>query len=365
MISIAIWCLILLYLLELLILRIGLNRADRISVRESYTPRISIIVAARNEEDFIGDCVHSLLKVDYPKDSLEIIIVNDGSTDRTAEIVTSIAKDNSHIQLVSSIPGSGNLKGKANALDQGIAQSTGEILMFTDADCTVQSSWVKETIKYFTPEVGIVGGYTILEAHRTFEGIQTLDWLFLFSLASAAIGWNKPLTVIGNNLSMTRKAYQKTGGYDAIPFSVTEDYAIVQAVLSRTAYSVRFPLNPKSTIVSKACQSFAHLYRQKQRWGVGGLDMVAFGFLIMALGWMAKVAFIVSIFYLSFIQWLPLLVMMILGEMLFLSKTTKLFRIGKIAKYFPAFFIYFLVYVLILPFVAFFSKHILWKERKL
>jgi 1,2-diacylglycerol 3-beta-glucosyltransferase len=361
----AIGSLITLYFLELLILRIGLNRADRIPVRNTYSPRVSIIVAARNEEEFIGECVRSLLKIDYPTESLEIIIVNDGSTDRTAEIVESIMKDYSHVKLLSSTPGIGNLKGKANAIDHGIAQSTGEILMFTDADCKVQSSWVKETVKYFTPEVGIVGGFTILEAERTFEGIQTLDWLFLFSLASATIGWNKPLTVIGNNLSMTRKAYQQTGGYNAIPFSVTEDYAVVQAVLARTQYHVRFPLNPQTTIISRACQSLSHLYRQKQRWGVGGLDMVAYGFLIMAIGWLAKMAFLSSFFYLSFIQWLLLLVLMALGEMLFILKPLIRFRVRRILKYFPVFFVYFFCYVFIIPFVAFFSKHILWKERML
>ena len=348
-----------------MILRIGLNRADRIPVRDSYYPRVSIIVAARNEEEFIGKCIQSLLKIDYSTESLEIIVVNDGSTDRTAEIIGSTVMGHPHVKLLSSTPGTCDLKGKANALEQGIAQSSGEILMFTDADCIVQPSWVKETVKYFTPDVGVVGGFTILEAHRTFEGIQTLDWLFLFSLAAATVSWNKPLTVIGNNLSMTKKAYQKTGGYKTIPFSVTEDYAIVQAMLTRTKYGVRFPMNPHSTIVSKACQSFSHLYRQKQRWGVGGIDMVPLGFLIMALGWVAKIAFIVSLFYLSFIQWLPLLVLMALGEMLFISKPMIRFREGRILKYFPVFFVYFFSYVIIIPFIAFFSKHILWKERML
>jgi cellulose synthase/poly-beta-1,6-N-acetylglucosamine synthase-like glycosyltransferase len=365
MIIIVIWFLIIVYVLELLIMRIGINRADRIPVRDAYSPRVSIIVAARNEEEFIGGCVRSLLKIDYPKESLEIIIVNDGSTDRTAEIVESISKDHIHIKLISSIPGIGNLKGKANALDQGITQSSGDILMFTDADCTVQPAWVKNTVRYFTPDVGIVGGFTILNAHRIFEGIQSLDWLFLFSLASAAVGWNKPLTVIGNNLSMTKEAYQKTGGYGVIPFSVTEDYAIVQAVLTRTTFRVRFPLDPRVAITSQACQSFTQLYHQKQRWGVGGLDMIAFGFVIMALGWIGKMALILSLFFIGFVHWFPLLLLMMLGEMLFISKSMIRFRIGRFFKYFPPFFVYFFCYVLIIPFVAFFTKHIYWKERRL
>ena len=77
--------------------------------------------------------------------------------------------------MITAVPGKGNMRGKANALAQGIRQSSGEILMFTDADCIVPPRWVRKTVQYFTDEVGIVGGFTLLKANRTFEGIQSLD----------------------------------------------------------------------------------------------------------------------------------------------------------------------------------------------
>ena len=365
MIIIVIGSLIILYVVELIIFRIGLAKTDRVPFVENYQPMVSVIVAARNEEDFIGECISSLLQIDYPKNKLEIIIVNDGSTDRTAEIIESFRTTHPEVTLLTASFGSGNLRGKANALSQGIEQSTGTILMFTDADCQVQPAWVKETVKYFTPNVGIVGGFTILDAHRSFEGMQMLDWIFLFGLASATAGWKKPLTIIGNNLSMTREAYDATGGYTMIAFSVTEDCAIVQAILTRTKYSVRFPVNSQTVVTSRACQSLSHLYRQKQRWGVGGLDMPLFGFMIMAIGWVAKSALILGILFYGVTKLILLAAIMALAEIMFLWMLLRSFHAIKYLKYFPVFFFYLFVYVILLPFVAITSKRILWKERKL
>ena len=188
------------------------------------------------------------------------------------------------------------MRGKANALAQGIHQSSGEILLFTDADCTVPRQWVRTTVQYFTDDVGVVGGFTLLKANRIFEGIQSLDWIFLFSLASSMAGLNRPLTAIGNNVGIRRAAYTAVGGYEVIPFSVTEDYALVHTIYQNTTYRVVFPINPETVVISSACRTLHHLYHQKQRWGVGGLDMVFRGKVIGIIGWLAKTGMIVTAF---------------------------------------------------------------------
>ena len=356
---------VIIYFIQLIILRIGMNIADRASIVEHYEPKVSIIVAARNEENFINDCLVSLVQLEYPIEKLEIIIVNDGSTDKTPEIIQTYLKAYSNMRTLSTTQGDGNLRGKTNAIAQGLAASNGEIIMFTDADCRVPVGWVREIVKYFDTTTGIVGGFTLLDARRPFEGMQSLDWFFLFGLASSTVGWDIPLTVIGNNLSISRKAYNETGGFQSIPFSVTEDYALVQAMLQRTKYKIKFPVNPNTLVRSRACQSLNHLYRQKQRWGVGGLDMVVRGLLITAVGWIAKFCLLVGLFYSSLIIWLTAFFIMLFGELIFLLKPLRKLGTINYLKHFPFFIVYFFIYVLVLPIVAYTSKKVIWKERDL
>jgi len=354
-----------LYLLELLFLMIGLKKANRVSIIGDFEPAVSVIVAARNEEHVIRECIESLLKIEYPAEKLEIIIVNDSSTDGTPEIVRSYCDSNRGLKMVSTNPGKGNLRGKSNAISHGIEASIGEILMFTDADCRVPASWVRETVKYFDKSTGIVGGFTLLDADNWFEGMQSLDWIFLFGLASSTAGWKIPLTVIGNNFSIRRLAYSQTGGMANIPFSVTEDYALVQAVLRRTEYEIRFPVNPLALVRSRACHNMNHLFRQKQRWGVGGLDAVPRGFIITAIGWAAKMTLLLTLTISFWHIWLSAAIIMLLAETLFITEPLRKLGIVRKMKYFPPFLFYFFLYVLIIPFVAYFSKKIVWKERHL
>ncbi len=343
---------------------LGLRRAEDLTVDNTLEPSVSVIVAARNEELFIAGCVESLLRLDYPPDKLQIIVVNDSSTDRTGEILAGYVS-NPLLHVVETTPGAGTLRGKTNAVVTGMRAARGEIVLLTDADCIVRPDWVRETVRYYTPETGIVGGFTLLRAGTLFERIQALDWIFLFAIASGAAAWGMPLTVVGNNFAIRRKAYDQTGGYETIPFSVTEDYALVRAMLRRTAYRVRFPLNPNTLIESYPCTDFMHLFRQKQRWGVGGLDMALSGMLIMAAGWCARLLLLCTIAVVPTAATCTAAVILLGGDLFFLLKPLRTFSRLRLLRSFLPFELYLTVYALILPFVALVSRNIIWKERQL
>ena len=97
-------------------------------------PKISVIVAARNEEANIGRCLHALVHQDYPASSFEIIVVDDRSTDRTASIVHNYCVHNSSVKLISLTQLSSDLPPKKNALNEAIERSRFDIVAFTDAD---------------------------------------------------------------------------------------------------------------------------------------------------------------------------------------------------------------------------------------
>jgi mycofactocin glycosyltransferase len=100
-------------------------------------PFVSVVVPVRNGEGTISDCLNSLLRMDYPRERREIVVVDNGSTDRTAQIVDGFAVR--HLRE--------GRRGVSHARNRGIAESRGEILAFIDADCTVSTHWLAELVR--------------------------------------------------------------------------------------------------------------------------------------------------------------------------------------------------------------------------
>ena len=223
-------------------------------------PTVAIVVAARDEEATIGRCLDALLAQDYPPERLEIVVADDGSSDRTAAIVRSrmprrlaVAGDDApaeppadapRVRLVSVPEATGTLHGKANALHTAIGTTTAEVVLVTDADCAAPPLWARATAAPFAdPAVGLVCGLARLDPRpgRPFDRIQALDWTLLIGAVSALAEAGMPATGMGNNMAVRRTVYDATGGYPALPFSVTEDFTLVRAVAERTVARVLVP----------------------------------------------------------------------------------------------------------------------------
>ena len=115
----------------------------------SSQPTVSIIVPVRDGESTIAGCLDAILAADYPADRREILVVDNGSTDGTASLIR--ARQVTYLHEPQ--------PGVSNARNRGIAESTGDILSFVDADCLVEPQWLTELVRPFEdPEVGAVAG---------------------------------------------------------------------------------------------------------------------------------------------------------------------------------------------------------------
>jgi cellulose synthase/poly-beta-1,6-N-acetylglucosamine synthase-like glycosyltransferase len=124
-------------------------------------PAVSIIIAARNEESNLPAKLENLLLLEYPRERLQIVIVSDGSTDRTATIL-----NEHHATIVPVILTQSN--GKASALNEAVKHSTGDILMFQDARQLIEPGALRELVSCFAdPEVGAVSGELLLETNSS------------------------------------------------------------------------------------------------------------------------------------------------------------------------------------------------------
>src|SRR5665213_1181310 len=171
-------------------------------------PLCTVLVCARDEERNIEQCLASLDAINYPKERLEVLIVDDKSTDRTPEILQEWKARMPNLTVLRTGEEVLNLRGKVNALTQGMDAARGEFVMITDADSRVLPNWVREYLKYYDANTGMVASITLLEQKRFLDGIQSIDWSYLLGLAMASANINIPLSVIGNKISVRRAAYE-------------------------------------------------------------------------------------------------------------------------------------------------------------
>lgn len=127
----------------------------------AYLPHVSVIVPVYNGERTIEDCIRSLLALDYPKEKLELLVVNNASTDRTPEVLCCY---DSALRIVCE-----KKRGPAAARNKGLVHARGEVVAFTDADCVVDHSWLRHLVAPLQDHhIGIVGGRNLAKRPANF-----------------------------------------------------------------------------------------------------------------------------------------------------------------------------------------------------
>lgn len=350
------------YFIQTVIFLVGANKKfPRLAYAD--LPSASVIVAARNEEVNILRCLESLDKLTYPEGRLEIILVDDHSTDKTGAIIDEFISGKPRFKKISAEKEFGKLRGKTNALANGIEVAKNDIILTTDADCAVSPKWAETITSYYTEKVAVVNGFTDQVADDSFSGMQNLDFLYLLTVASGCININNPITCIGNNMSYLRKAYLEVGGYQNLPFSVTEDFVLLNAIRNLKKYKLIYPLDADALVTSLACKDWKSLNRQKKRWGVGGLRVPITGYTVLVSGFVAHVCILLFPFFFSLTGLYYIFLKLLLDYLLLKMISSKL-RLKNAMKYFFHFELYYLVYVVVLPLVVFVNRKVEWKGRK-
>lgn len=350
------------YFFQSFIFAIGVQKNFQ-QINEEELLTATVIVAARDEEKNILRCLESLNKLVYPEGKLEIILVDDRSTDKTGEIINKFIKGKERFKKIISKEPKGKLKGKTNALASGIEVAKGEIIFTTDADCSVKPTWIIKTASYYKDYVAMVNGFTTQESVNNFSGMQSIDFIYLLMIASSTINLGKPISCIGNNMSYLKKAYFEVGGYEALPFSVTEDFNLLMAISRLGKYKIIYPMDKETLVTSLACENIKSLYRQKKRWAVGGLGVPLSGFLILINGYLTYLCMLLLPFFYSSVS-LYLLIFKLAIDFFILYPIHKRLGIEKNMKYFFIAEIYFVVYVLTLPFLIVLNRKVIWKGRE-
>ncbi|MCP5063647.1 MAG: glycosyltransferase [Ignavibacteriae bacterium] len=349
------------YFLQAILVTIGIQKKFP-KLSEENLPTATVIVAARNEEENILECLVSLEALEFPQNKLDIILVDDYSTDSTNKIIAEYISDKPFFKLIQPTKDFGETRGKARAIANGIEFAKGEIILTTDADCTVSKMWAKTLASYYTEGVAVVCGYTNQNWKNIFEGMQDFDFIYLLTVAAGTINWGKPMSAMGNNMSYRKSAYNEFGGYSKIPFSVTEDFKLLMAIKDLKKYKIIYPLDKESLVTSKPCNDAKTLYRQKKRWAVGGTGSSLDGFFVIASAFIVTVfTLAVPFFYSATVMYV--LLFKIFTDLFMLKNVFDTLAIKFNLKNFIAFEFYITFYFVIIALVVLFDKNVVWKER--
>lgn len=260
------------------------SRSGALPVPE-LAPPVSIIIAAFNEAKVIQSTIHSVLDTDYPGE-LELVIVDDGSTDETAALVEQIAAHEPRIRFQRQPNG-----GKSVALRNAMSWVTNEIVVFLDADTRFERGTIGALVRPLAdPAVGAVSGHAKVGNLRTFIArCQGLEYTCGFNLDRRAYAvWNCITVAPGAVSALRRSALEAAGGFSLDTLAEDTDLTLC---LHRAGYRIAYAQD--AVAWTEAPETLRSLAKQRFRWAFGTLQCLwkhsdlVFNPEFKALGWFA------------------------------------------------------------------------------
>ncbi len=237
--------------------------AGRRKFDPSYRPRVSVVIAAHNEEKVVVRTVQAVLASHYP--NFEVLVVDDGSTDGTlSELETAFAGD-ARVRVLTQENG-----GKSTALNRAIAQAKGEVLVALDADTLFEPEAIALLARHFAdPQVAAVSGNVkVGNAQNLVARLQSIEYICGFNLDRRALDVLNAVAVVPGAVGAWRRsAVLEAGGYSCD--TVAEDIDLTLA-LRRKGYLIRY--EEHALAHTEAPESVSALARQRIRWAFGTLQ---------------------------------------------------------------------------------------------
>lgn len=233
----------------------------------AFSTTVSILIAARNEEENIGKTLQDILLQNYPKELIEVIVVDDHSSDGTAEVIRSYESEG--VRLIQLRENEALNSYKKLAITQAVKKSCGELLVATDADCRMGVNWLSTIVSaYETSNPKLISAPVVYHKERNlFERLQTLEFLFLIGLGAAGIGNRTPSTCNGANLAYRREVFDELDGFKGIDQVASgDDELFLHKVAERYPDEIMFCKSYEAIVYTKPKESLKSFLNQRKRW---------------------------------------------------------------------------------------------------
>lgn len=258
------------YLIIILFLLIAINVYKGFSYQLSrkFTttskPKLSLVIAAKNEESNIDSLIDSLEQLNYPNENLEIIFIDDNSTDKTAETIQSKISDKQNYKLITA--NNKTIPGKKGALAIGIEEAQSNFIVITDADCKPEKYWLNTIAGKLDEGFDFVFGVAPIESGKTLiEKISAFENLRNSYLSTSAVGLNIPYSAAARSFAFRKTSFKRVGGYANTTETISGDDDLLLREAVKNKMLIGTVVDPDAFVFSAAPKYFAEYFNQKKR----------------------------------------------------------------------------------------------------
>jgi len=357
------------FLLKILI---GLRKLSPSVMNGNSHHFISVIIPFRNESENILKSLRSIEGLNYPEEKFEVIYVDDNSTDDSFELAES-GKTKSNISVLRlpfEAAGRGN---KKYAIQYGIDNSKGDIIVTTDSDCIHHKNWLQNIIRCFDSRTAFVAG-PVAFTRRTglFSELQELEFEGLILAGAGLIGAGSPVICNGANIAYRKEVFKEVEGLnDNLNLSSGDDEFLMQKISSQTDYLVKFCAEREAVVLTDSNTNLGDFFSQRKRWASKSLFYKDRGLIIQLVliflfysGLFVQTFLILAGHYEFLITLVFSLVIKILPEYLIIKKGEQLFFSRKKNSVFVITEILQVPYIIITAFAGLFGSFT-WKGRNI
>ena len=333
-----------------------------------------MVIPVKNEKDHISRILTEVTKQTYPQKNYEVIVVDDESTDITPNVCHAFAEKYPFLTFLSTQGYPSSLRYKKRPLNMGIQRAKGEIILLTDADCHVSSSWIEIMISYFTPKVGCVIGYSQADPVITnLHKLQAFDFLMLMGAARGTTQWGLPLACTGQNLAYRKAIFEKVGGFSSFADVVGgDDNLLLQRIKHLTKMKVVFASDSFCYVSSPPLSSLEELLTQRIRWASDAFQIRKYDPLFFSI---TVITFFVNLFSLTLFTvapWYPAqIALLLIGllvkfvmEGILMLRATHLLKQKNLRHIFPLWFLLQIPYVSVMGIFSFVGNWLPWGGRQ-
>lgn len=229
--------------------------------------KVSVLIAARNEEKNIDKLLQSLYNQNFPKEFYEVIIVDDNSEDNTKKIIEDFINNHKDINIKVL---NAESEGKKKAISQALHNAENELIMVTDADCELKSTWIESVVSFYQEKKCkmILAPVLLSPANNLFEKMQVLEHLSLIASTAGSASIGCPVMCNGANMAYEREAALEVEKLRH-DFNITsgDDMFLLEQFVKKYGHkNVKFFLNKSAIVETKTCKTIKEFIHQRRRW---------------------------------------------------------------------------------------------------